>query len=220
MVSRDARPETARGGGRDTPDGFLFERTGGDPALDLVNTVVPRPASEPRELLPDFDSLVRWGEQAGLLDPDRATALRVRAGHEPRGAATALERVRRFRETLFQLFSAAAAGRTLPDAALARLNAAWAESSAHARLASDGRVAAWGWDDDDALDRVLWQVARAAVDLLTSPRLDRVRECHADECSWLFLDLSKNRSRRWCDMAVCGNRSKVRRYRAARRGPA
>jgi len=48
------------------------------------------------------------------------------------------------------------------------------------------------------------------VDLLTSDRLSAVRECAADDCAWLFLDESRNRSRRWCDMKVCGNRQKAR----------
>jgi predicted RNA-binding Zn ribbon-like protein len=60
---------------------------------------------------------------------------------------------------------------------------------------------------------MLWPVVRSAAELLTSDELGRVRECAADNCAWLFLDRSKNRSRRWCDMAVCGNRDKVRRFR-------
>jgi predicted RNA-binding Zn ribbon-like protein len=60
---------------------------------------------------------------------------------------------------------------------------------------------------------MLWPVLRSAAELLTSDRMDRVRLCSAEDCDWLFLDSSRNRSRRWCDMAVCGNRSKVRRFR-------
>jgi predicted RNA-binding Zn ribbon-like protein len=63
------------------------------------------------------------------------------------------------------------------------------------------------------LDQMLWPVARSALDLLVSTELDTVRECAADDCAWLFLDESRNGSRRWCDMKVCGNRSKIRRFR-------
>lgn len=77
----------------------------------------------------------------------------------------------------------------------------------------------WGWDDAaPALDRPLWPVARSLAELLTSDELPRVRECAADNCAWLFIDTSKNRSRRWCDMAVCGNRAKARRHYARARG--
>ena len=90
-------------------------------------------------------------------------------------------------------------------------------ASARLRLAQDGEEFRWDWDDEEALDRMLWPVARSAGELLTSDRLGQVRVCAADDCDWLFLDTSRNGSRRWCDMRVCGNRSKVRRYRAAQR---
>jgi predicted RNA-binding Zn ribbon-like protein len=61
---------------------------------------------------------------------------------------------------------------------------------------------------------MLWPVARSAADLLTSQEQSRVRECAASDCGWLFLDLSRNRSRRWCDMETCGNRTKARRHYA------
>jgi predicted RNA-binding Zn ribbon-like protein len=79
----------------------------------------------------------------------------------------------------------------------------------------------WLWADvDEHLTSILWPVARAATTLLTSPDLARVRECAGDPCGWLFLDVSKNGSRRWCDMADCGNRAKARRYRARQKGTA
>jgi predicted RNA-binding Zn ribbon-like protein len=81
----------------------------------------------------------------------------------------------------------------------------------------------WRWagdaESEPALDRVLWPVARSAAELLTSDDLAAVRECAAPDCRWLFLDRSRNRSRRWCAMATCGNRSKARRhYRRGRAG--
>ena len=68
-------------------------------------------------------------------------------------------------------------------------------------------------EEENALDRMFRPGIRSAADLLTSDRLARIRVGSADTRDWLFLDHSKNRSRRWCDMAVCGNRSKVPRYR-------
>jgi len=64
-------------------------------------------------------------------------------------------------------------------------------------------------------------VVHDAAGLLTSEKLDRVEECADDRCGWLFLDVSRNRSRRWCAMEDCGNRAKARRHykrkRAVRR---
>ena len=72
---------------------------------------------------------------------------------------------------------------------------------------------AWDWlNKEQALDRMLWVVARSAADLLVSGELDTVRVCAGEDCNWLFLDTSKNRSRRWCDMKSCGNRAKVRKH--------
>ena len=71
----------------------------------------------------------------------------------------------------------------------------------------------WVWDEGGrALDSMLWPVARSAADLLTSGELQAVRQCAGRACGWLFLDTSRNRTRRWCDMSVCGNRAKARRH--------
>lgn len=71
----------------------------------------------------------------------------------------------------------------------------------------------WAWHDADSLESVLWPIIGSAADLLTSPELEKVKLCAADDCGWLFIDGSRNRSRRWCDMSDCGNRAKARRYR-------
>jgi len=73
-------------------------------------------------------------------------------------------------------------------------------------------------DATDSLTAPLRPVVRSAAELLTSDLVDRVRECHGDDCTWLFLDQSRNRSRRWCSMESCGNRAKVRRHYRRRQG--
>ncbi len=127
-----------------------------------------------------------------------------------------LRRARELREAIFRVFSAIARESSPPTEATRRLNEALPQALARLRLVEDEPGFRWDWEEDDALDRVLWPVVRSAAELLTSDQLDRVRECAAEDCAWLFIDGSKNRSRRWCDMAVCGNRSKVRRFRERR----
>jgi predicted RNA-binding Zn ribbon-like protein len=81
--------------------------------------------------------------------------------------------------------------------------------------AQDTAVGGFAWDwagAEDALDQMLWPVVHDAAGLLTSEELDRVGQCDDDRCGWLFLDTSRNRSRRWCSMEDCGNRAKARRY--------
>ncbi len=189
-----------------------FDLSGGDLALDLANTRARRPTPEPREDLGAYDDLVRWGLQAGAIDGSEAAALRALAARSPRAAREALERARRLREAVFELFSAVAGGRTIPRGALDRVNAALPHALARLRLTRAGEAAAWTWSSEPHLDRVTWPALRAAALLLTGPARAHVRECAAGDCAWLFLDESRNGTRRWCDMAVCGNREKARRF--------
>ena len=78
----------------------------------------------------------------------------------------------------------------------------------------------WAWNDSDAPTSPLWPVLRSAADLLTSDELRLLRECAAETCTWLFLDRSRNHSRRWCAMQVCGHRAKARRHYRRKRAAA
>jgi predicted RNA-binding Zn ribbon-like protein len=91
-------------------------------------------------------------------------------------------------------------------------------ASAETRLVASGRGFTWSLaEEEDDLERPLWLVSRSAAELLASDELERVRRCAGHPCGWLFLDASKNRSRRWCSMASCGSRAKMRRLYARRR---
>lgn len=204
-----------RGGGRPGPDGWLFELTGGALCLDFANTVDDRP-SAPKELLPTYAELVSWGRQAGAIGQADARALLRAARSRPAAAQTALRRARDLRETIFTLFAALVHGDAAPTSSLAAFNAALPDALARLRLERRGvDGCAWSWDTSARpLDRVLWPVLRSAAELLTGDELPRLRQCAADDCDWLFLDHSKNATRRWCDMTVCGNRTKARRFYA------
>jgi predicted RNA-binding Zn ribbon-like protein len=195
-----------------------FDLSGGDVALDLANTKSRRPTPEPREDLRAYEDLVEWGLQAGTIAPSDAQALRAQAARRPRAARGALAGARDLREAIFEVFSAVAGDREIPQAALDRVNGALPAALARLRLERTGAGAAWSWTGGTDLDRVTWPVLRAAALLLTGPDLAHVRECAAPDCAWLFVDSSRNGTRRWCDMAVCGNREKARRFqRRARR---
>ena len=213
LQSRAPAPERIRFAGRPGRHGYLFELSGGALCLDLANTLDQRRAASPRELLGSYGDLLSWGLQAGALGKDDAARLNARALRQPAEAKRALERARRLRETLFAIFSAAAHQRALPGPELERFNEALRSALAHLRLAAEGRAATWRWSGARHLERVLWPVIRSGTELLTAETLERVRECAGRDCAWLFLDRSRNRTRRWCDMTVCGNREKVRRFR-------
>jgi predicted RNA-binding Zn ribbon-like protein len=201
-------------GGIETPDGFLYELTGGRLCLDLTNTLDERMTDHPRELLRSPHDLFCWAEQAGALTPDDAGVLQGHAARHERLAGRALARVMSLREHLFALFSAIARRMPVPGEPLAALNVVLAGAAVHRCLEVRDSVVAWNWRPVDDPDRVLWSAAWSAADLLTSTDVGRIRRCAGAGCAWLFLDTSKNRTRRWCDMTVCGNRAKARRHYA------
>ena len=87
-------------------------------------------------------------------------------------------------------------------------------ADSQAAIRPDASGFAWDWSGaGPALDRPLWPIARSAAELLTGPAHEHVKQCPGAHCGWVFLDLTKNHRRRWCEMEVCGSRAKVRRYR-------
>jgi predicted RNA-binding Zn ribbon-like protein len=142
-----------------------------------------------------------------------AERLLVQVAGNTEEAGAVLLRARDLREVMYRIFLAIAEEVTPTETDLHALNAALARAMAHARIVPHDGGFAWDWGGDESeLDRLLWPIVRSAADLLTSSELDAVRVCAADDCSWLFLDTSKNHTRRWCSMKSCGNRAKARRH--------
>ena len=192
-----------------------FELSGGRLALDFANTVDSRPTGRRKDRLGSYADVVAWSRQAKVVTPALAGALLAAARRRPALRARAFARAVGLREALFRAFSRLAGGATPEAADLALVESEARNAAARRRLARSGDAYAWEWDAGAGdLDRVLWPVAIDAAELLTSDRLGCVRECAADNCAWLFMDESRNRSRVWCDMRVCGNRAKARRHYA------
>lgn len=195
-----------------TPN-FRFDLSGGNLALDFANTVSHRPTEKRKERLLEYRSLLAFGQQTGVLSARAVDRLHAKVSEASGQGQGTLQQALRLREALFEIFSAVAERRAIPGNALALLNAALQESSAHSRIAYSSRHFAWEWIGMDSyLDSVLWPVARAAAELLTSEELANLRICASDKCAWLFLDKTKNHRRRWCDMKTCGNRVKAQRH--------
>ena len=188
-------------------------------SLDFVNTVDPRHSAERRDFLPDYRALVRWGRHAGALSAGEERALLAHAPDSPAARRVHADALG-LREALYDLFAPEDVSAARRRAALAVLNRAVARAYAMACVRPDGDGFSWAWQEaDGALDRPLWPVVRSAADLLTSDALGRVRECPGEsgKCGWLFLDTTKNATRRWCSMGGCGNRAKARRHYARAR---
>jgi predicted RNA-binding Zn ribbon-like protein len=197
-----------------------FELIAGNVSLDFVNTLDDR-YTKPKELLQTYFDLARFGEEAGLLDSTQANQLYERAYMEPERAQEVLLWGRELREAIHDVFWAILHKRPVPALALARLNADAQGAAQRMSLVPSARSAkgsfVWKYDDRRAFDRVLWPIARAAADLLTSDHLPYVRACSSKPCEWFFLDTSKGRHRRWCDMTRCGNRAKGQRFYARKK---
>jgi predicted RNA-binding Zn ribbon-like protein len=194
-----------------------FQLIAGQPALDLVNTLDWRfREGEPEELLASYSDLVGFAAQLNLLTTRQARQL-LRAASE-KAAASLLEAARELREALAAILYGAKNGRK-PDAEPVKtLERCLNVARAHQELGWDAGRLQWCWTDaESAPDLPLWQIALSAERLMTSDQLAWVRECGNPECRWLFLDTSKNHTRRWCDMRLCGNRMKARRFKAQRK---
>ncbi len=202
------------------PQEHVFDFAGGQLCLDFANTHGGSRA-RPKEYLLDYLDLVSWGRQAGVLTEREAQRLAQAARHRPADAARTLGEAKALREALFRIFQAAINHRAPAAEDLSALNAALHEAHRHLRLEAGASGFEWRWTGDgEALDRMLWPVARSAVALLTGPERARIHACESPTCDWLFLDMSRNHSRRWCDMRDCGNRAKARRYYARHKAKA
>lgn len=206
-------PDAVRFGGREIDGKFVFELTGGNPALDFVNTLDERGA-EPRELLPDYDRLLDWGEQAGLLSATARTKLHRAAKRDPRKATRILADAQQFRDCLFDCFQNLYAGKTVNEATLDALVKWKHRVDARKILAFRGGQLHVGYDEADPA-AMLWSVVDEAIDLLSDAGApDRIKLCEGETCNWVFVDESRQGNRRWCDMSVCGNRAKAKRFRS------
>ncbi|MFI0776522.1 CGNR zinc finger domain-containing protein [Streptomyces sp. NPDC021212] len=176
-------------------DEFVF--VSGRLCLDLAGTQLWR-RSLHTELLVTPDDLRRWTVLAEIVDDPGSV--------DSRG----LERVRHVREAVYTLVRRWPLGD--PDAAaeeaLAEVNEAARLPLPKIQLTKSGQLMRVG-----SIDEVLGAVGRDAVDLLGSAQFSRMRECANQDCTRLFVDLSRSRARRWCGMAECGNRHKAATYR-------
>jgi predicted RNA-binding Zn ribbon-like protein len=198
-----------------------FQLFGGHPVLDLINTLDNRFVdSGALELLPSYADLLRFARQSQILTSQQVARLEDHAGGS--AAARVLRGVHELREALAVLFYAGKRRADSSAEALKIIERYVLEADAQRELVS-GRtsrrayssVASWSWSSrQNRLELPLWILSKSAETLLTIEDFARVRSCQRDACRWMFLDSSKNHSRRWCDMKVCGNRVKAQRFHA------
>lgn len=194
-----------------------FELIGGHPALDLVNTLDWRfRESAAEELIPGYNDLLRFLVQSALMTA--AEGRRLLRNTAATKAAQMVAQTRELRETSARVLYAAVDDQNPPAEAIRDLEEYFKEAQAHLNLSwSESRLR---WDFPAAMaapELPLWILSLKTAQLITSGNMEMVRACGNPECQWLFLDTSKNHTRRWCDMKICGNRMKARRFKAQHR---
>lgn len=182
--------------------------------LDFVNTDDVRRLQRVDALL-DFGGYARWLEAARTLDAERASGIRRRAQQQPAGAMAALVDARRVRAALRALAERGAASPPVRVDALAEINRVLGRSAAIRRVdaRTDGTFAHSFVSVGDAFAGLLIPIVESAAESLIVEELPRVHRCADGRCTRVFFDSTKNRRRRWCDMAECGNRAKAARHR-------
>lgn len=198
---------------RDAENHHLF---GGILCLDFTNTLYGH-ANPVHEYLMDYRDVVLWSRHVGILDSNRAENLLLEWEQIPVRFEAVFRWTIQLRETLYRIFASLARDESPQNGDITRLHQSWLESETHSQLVQTESGFMMGWEEGDAKDSMLWPITRSAVELLTSDELKRVKQC--GRCDWLFVDRSRNRSRRWCSMDACGNRIKMaRRYKREKQG--
>jgi predicted RNA-binding Zn ribbon-like protein len=169
------------------------------PVLDFLATIAERGTTD-CEYLQEPGDLADWVEQSGLIDG------RPAVGRDQLADAIVL------REALYRALSAVVDGGACPAADRARVNAAASAPLPVLQLTPHGAVERRG-----DLGAVLAALARDGLDLLGGADRALLRRCADARCTRLFVDRSRGRRRRWCDMKGCGDRAKAAAYRQRRR---
>jgi predicted RNA-binding Zn ribbon-like protein len=190
-----------------------FKLLAGHPVLELVNTLDMRFSTETIELLPGYGDLLRLVTQLRLTSPEQARRLgrTVREKDAQRVLSSTIE----LREALASLLYGRIDGGKPQPSQVETLQKHFHAAALHRRLMPVDGQFAWTWSGVEQRAEIpLWKLAQAASDLLVSSDAKRIKDCGDPTCRWLFLDTSKNHTRRWCDMKTCGNRMKARRHQA------
>ena len=182
---------------------------------DFVNTVDWRNSkTRKKEKLHDFSALVSWSKQIGILEDKTAQILFKKALKQPNKAEQIYEKTIELRELLYRIFSSMITTGQASNHDLSIFNKYLADSMGKSCcLSSSNNGFVWSFcSGTDSMDLFLDPIIKSAADLLVSPHIKRIKKCADDACGWLFVDMSRNNSRRWCSMKDCGNRAKAHRH--------
>ncbi|MEW6194650.1 MAG: CGNR zinc finger domain-containing protein [Bacteroidota bacterium] len=200
---------------------------GGRLCLEFTNTVDARyeeniknsiSFSIGKDKLNGYDDLVDWAKEVGILKEVTARQLILMSSQKIKEAKQIFDRAVALRESLFRIFRQITVGLKPFEPDIELLNVESAEARSRQKLMYESDKFSWKFETTaNDLSSIIWPVSLSGIELLMSDEISRVRQCPGENCGWLFLDTSKNRSRQWCDMKDCGNLAKVHRFREKQR---
>ena len=190
---------------------YRHDLIAGHPVLDFLNSVNDWTSDSPREYLTDLGQAIAFGVATRLITRAEGQALHRRSSERT------LDELRALRALLERVFRAQTGGGDVGSADLAALAGEGAAAAAAASLQQRrGRLVRRIEVARGGGATLRWRLTDAAISLLMSTRIDRLKDCPS--CGWFFLDETKNRSRRWCSMSTCGSSAKSRAYYERSRG--
>jgi predicted RNA-binding Zn ribbon-like protein len=204
-LKKTTRPNSPRlGSGANVviPRDLVAHQVGGHLALDFCNTAGEHLADRPDEFLRDWETFLRWAAQVALIGPES----HVELAHHPEPVAQIVQ----LREAIYRVGLAMAGTRRISERDLAFLRERADAPRPETRLRKN--VIQWRPTPLNASEQLCAVLASEALSLLCSPIAARIRICEGGQCGWLFLDESRGKRRRWCDMSDCGSRAKAQRY--------
>lgn len=198
---------------REKKDAASIKLIGGALCLDFVNTVECYGCKDPGEYFNNYQDLIDWSQHVGTIAAGEARKLsRLAAGH-PAAANSVRSSAIELRKAIYRIFTTNLQASSPARKELAIFNDYFSAAMKRSRIVITERGFYWDMAGNKSkLDWILSPIVRSAAELLISEELGRVKKCADPTCGWLFLDVSRNRSRRWCDMSDCGNRAKASRF--------
>lgn len=182
--------------------------------LDFANTVNSRRQPE-HDYLGSYTELAAWAQRAGLLSAEQARTAGALAQKQPQAARKTWQQALELRELITRVFSSLAQAAQPKKENLAKLMDGYAQALQAAEFEQQAHGYQPHWAQGTQTQALLWPIRHSAGQLLLSDEWKKVKEC--PNCGWLFVDRSKNGTRRWCNMNTCGVRDKMRRYHQRRR---
>jgi predicted RNA-binding Zn ribbon-like protein len=181
--------------------------------IDFVNTLGWRGREVPAEELINYSDLITWSRLVGIITPQDTNKLFEKADRHSADGKKVLLGAIDLRETIYRIFAAIIENQNPAKEDLAAFNSYLANAMVLSQITNTKNSFQWeSCGDKSKMDWVLNPIIRSAADLLVSDELKKLKSCSDPQCGWLFLDISRNQSRRWCDMKDCGNRAKAKRF--------